>query len=99
MLFMAAFYLALTTSGCVVYERRPTPSQVVMHPNIISTAAQCLVTVLPVGYRTRVYRGTNYYYYDSVYYRSYPGGGYMVVERPWSNAAWNGRVGRENYEV
>jgi hypothetical protein len=70
-----------------------------MHPNAIGSAPQRLVTLLPVGYRPRVYRGTNYYYYDNVYYPSYPGGGYMVVERPCSNAAWNGRVGQENYEV
>jgi hypothetical protein len=51
----------------VVYEPRPTPSQVVMHPNAIGSAPQRLATLLPVGYRTRVYRGTNYYYYDNVY--------------------------------
>jgi outer membrane lipoprotein-sorting protein len=82
-LIIAAFSLVLAASGCVVYERRPTPSQVVMHPNTMGSAPQRVVTVLPVGYQTRVYRGTNYYYYDDVYYRPYPGGGYTVVERPW----------------
>jgi len=38
-----------------------------MHPNAIGSALQRLVTLLPVGYRPRVYRGTNYYYYDNVY--------------------------------
>ena len=48
-----------------------------------SVPAPRVVTVLPTGYRTRVYRGVNYYYYDNVYYRSYPSGGYTVVRRPW----------------
>jgi hypothetical protein len=38
---------------------------------------------LPVGYRTRVYRGVDYYYYDNIYYRRYPAGGYEVIGRPW----------------
>ncbi len=42
-----------------------------------------IVTVLPAGYRTRVYQGATYYDYGGVYYRSYPSGGYEVVERPY----------------
>ncbi|MGB8464679.1 MAG: hypothetical protein WCE49_07025, partial [Terrimicrobiaceae bacterium] len=69
--------------GCFVYERRTVPSRAVVHETTVTPAPQRVVTVLPTGYRSRVYRGVNYYYYDNVYYRSYPSGGYTVVERPW----------------
>jgi hypothetical protein len=75
--------IAFTTSGCFVYERRTVPSRVVVHETTVTPAPQRVVTVLPTGYRTRAYRGVNYYYVDNVYYRSYPSGGYTVVERPW----------------
>ena len=80
-LTLAAF--AFTTSGCFVYERRTVPTRVVVRETTVTSTPQRVVTVLPAGYRTRFYRGVNYYYYDNVYYRSYPSGGYTVVERPW----------------
>ncbi len=82
-LSLALLLIALTTSGCVVYERRTVPNRVVVHETTVSPAPRRVVTVLPTGYRTRVYRGANYYYYDNVYYRTYPDGGYEVVRRPW----------------
>jgi len=39
------------------------------------------VRVLPFGYRTITVRGTPYYYYNNVYYTTYPSG-YIVVPRP-----------------
>jgi hypothetical protein len=83
-LSLALLSIAFTTSGCLVYERRTVPNRVVVHETTVSPTPQRVVTVLPTGYRTRVYRGVNYYYtYDNVYYRSYPSGGYEVVQRPW----------------
>jgi len=81
-LSIALLAIGLTTSGCFVYERRTVPNRVVVHETTVGPAPR-VVTVLPTGYRTRVYRGVNYYYYDNVYYRSYPSGGYTVVRRPW----------------
>lgn len=72
--------IALTT-GCVI--NRPQP---VIVPATTTTTAVYkpgyVVTSLPAGYRTvRVNR--NVYYVDrDVYYRAYPRGGYVVVERP-----------------
>jgi hypothetical protein len=82
-LTLALLSIALTTSGCFVYEQRTVPNRVVVHETTVSPAPQRVVTVLPTGYRTRVYRGVNYYTYDNVYYRTYPSGGYEVVQRPW----------------
>lgn len=74
--------VAVTASGCFVYEsRRPARTVVVTEPAPV--VRETVVTTLPTGYRTRVYRGTNYYYYGDRYYRSYPRGGYVVVTRPW----------------
>jgi hypothetical protein len=81
-LLFATFVTGLTTSGCIVYERRTVPSRVVVQETAVSPAPR-VVTVLPVGYRTRVYRGVDYYYYDNRYYRRYPAGGYEVIARPW----------------
>ena len=52
-------------------------------PRTAVSPAPRVITVLPVGYRTGVYRGVDYYYYDNEYYRRHPGGGYEVVGRPW----------------
>lgn len=71
--------MLLTTTGCFVYERR-TPRVVVTETPAVTTTR--VVTVLPSGYRTRVYRGSTYYYSGNVYYRTAPGG-YVVVDRPW----------------
>ena len=38
------------------------PNRVVVQETIVSPAAR-VITGLPVGYRTRVYRGVDYYYY------------------------------------
>ncbi len=74
---------ASATSGCFVYERRTPARTVVVEQTGISPVRETVVTTLPAGYRTRVYRGTTYYYNGDVYYRSYPAGGYVVVSRPW----------------
>lgn len=66
-------------SGCFTYERR---TSAVVDPAPTTTSVRT-VTVLPAGYTTRTYRGTDYYYHRNVYYRSYPSGGYVVVPRPW----------------
>jgi hypothetical protein len=79
-LSIALLAIALTTSSCLVYERRP--NRVVVHETTIGPSPR-VITVLPRGYRTRSYRGANYYYHDDVYYRTYPSGGYVVVGRPW----------------
>jgi hypothetical protein len=81
-LLIATFVTALTSSGCIVYERRTVPERVVVQETTVGPAPR-VITVLPVGYRTRVYRGVDYYYYDNVYYRRSPAGGYEVVARPW----------------
>lgn len=79
-LSIALLAIALTTSSCLVYERR-SPNRVVVHETVGPSPR--VVTVLPMGYRARSYRGVNYYYRDNVYYRTYPSGGYVVVGRPW----------------
>jgi hypothetical protein len=82
-LSLAMLCIVLTTSGCFVYERRTVPSRVVVEEPAVGPAPTQVVTVLPAGYRTRVYRGVTYYDYGGVFYRSYPSGGYEVVERPY----------------
>ncbi|MDX2081803.1 MAG: hypothetical protein SFU53_13550 [Terrimicrobiaceae bacterium] len=63
------------SSGCFSYERRTVATEpVVVRENVVTT--------LPAGYRTRVYRGTTYYYRGDVVYRTGPRG-YVVVPRPW----------------
>jgi hypothetical protein len=81
-LLIATFLTGLATSGCLVYERRTVPERVVVHETAVSPAPR-VITVLPAGYRSRVYRGVDYYYDDNVYYRRHPAGGYEVVRRPW----------------
>ena len=81
-LLIATCLTGLATSGCIVYERRTVPARVVVQETTVSPAPR-VITVLPVGYRTRAYRGVDYYYYDNEYYRRYPAGGYEVVRRPW----------------
>ena len=61
-LLVATFVTGFTTSGCIVYERRTVPNPVVVQETIVSPAPR-VITGLPVGYRTRVYRGVDYYYY------------------------------------
>lgn len=85
--------VAMTTTGCFVYERRAPARTVYVEPavttvtpvrtTVVSPVRETVVTTLPAGYRTRVYRGDNYYYSRNTYYRSYPRGGYVVVPRPW----------------
>jgi hypothetical protein len=81
-LLIGTLATGLATSGCIVYERRTVPTRVVVQETAVSPAPR-VITVLPVGYRTRAYRGVDYYYHDNVYYRRYPTGGYEVIERPW----------------
>ena len=81
-LLIATFVTGFTTSGWIVYERRTVPNRVVVQETTVSPAPR-VVAVLPVGYRTRAYRGVDYYYYDHVYYRRHPTGGYEVIARPW----------------
>jgi hypothetical protein len=72
--------LILTLSGCFVYERKPARTVVVEQRPVMR---ETVVTTLPSGYRTRVYRGSTYYYSGNVVYRQRPTGGYVVVSRPW----------------
>ncbi len=81
-LLIASLGTVLATSGCLVYERRTVPNRVVVEETTVSPGPR-VITVLPTGYRTRPYRGVDYYYSDDVYYRSHPAGGYEVVRRPW----------------
>lgn len=74
--------MAVTTAGCISYERH-TPDRTVVVTDTAPVAQETVVTTLPAGYRTRVYRGASYYYAGDVVYRSYPRGGYVVVPRPW----------------
>lgn len=71
--------VVLNTAGCFVYERRAPARTVVVDP--VPTTSS-VVTVLPTGYSTRVYRGSTYYYYGDTYYRTAPGG-YVTTSRPW----------------
>jgi hypothetical protein len=71
---------ALAVSGCFVYERKPVRTVVVEEPHVVR---ESVITTLPVGYRTRIYRGSTYYYSGDVVYRTRPAGGYVVVTRPW----------------
>jgi hypothetical protein len=70
----------LAVSGCFVYERRPTRTVVVEETPVVR---ETVITTLPRGYRTRIYRGSTYYYSGDVVYRQRPSGGYVVVTRPW----------------
>jgi hypothetical protein len=81
-LLIATCFTGLAISGCIVYEQRTVPDRVVVQETTVSPAPR-VITVLPAGYRTRAYRGVDYYYYDNLYYRRYPAGGYEVVDRPW----------------
>jgi hypothetical protein len=72
--------VAVSVTGCFVYERRPTRTVVVEETPVYG---RTVITTLPTGYRTRVYRGTTYYYSRNTVYRSHPRGGYVVVTRPW----------------
>lgn len=72
--------LVISTAGCFVYERRTVGRTVVVDP-VPSTTTR-VVTVLPTGYSTKVYRGSTYYYHRDTYYRTAPGG-YEVITRPW----------------
>lgn len=74
--------VSVAVSGCFSYERR-SPARTVVVTETAPTARETVVTTLPSGYRTRVYRGTTYYYTRDVVYRSAPRGGYVVVTRPW----------------
>lgn len=69
----------LVTAGCISYSRTTTP--VVVDPAPV-VGSERVVTVLPSGSKTRVYRGTTYYYYGDTVYRTAPGG-YVVTTRPW----------------
>lgn len=67
-------------SGCFSYESRAGRTVVVDTAPV--GVRETVVTTLPAGYRSRVYRGTTYYYHNNVYYRARPDG-YVVVTRPW----------------
>ena len=71
--------MATITSGCISISRRTVEREVVTEP----AGRETVITTLPAGYRTRIYKGTTYYYSGDVYYRTYPRGGYVVVTRPW----------------
>lgn len=81
------FALASTVAfvpGCVTVKTESPPvTTVTSAPAVVVPARTTVVSALPSGYRSKVYRGTTYYYYRDTYYRANPGGGYVVVERPW----------------
>lgn len=74
--------MAVSLTGCFVYERKTVPSNSVVVTESTPVTTSRVVTVLPTGYTTKVYRGTTYYTYRDTYYRSVPGG-YTVVTRPY----------------
>ncbi len=74
--------VAATVSGCIHYESR-RPSRTVVVTDSTPVVRETVVTTLPRGYRTRVYRGSSYYYSGDVVYRSHPRGGFVAVPRPW----------------
>jgi len=49
---------------------------------VSALAIGALIDSLPPRYTTVVYGGVPYYYYDNVYCRPYPYGGYVVVPAP-----------------
>lgn len=53
---------------------------------ISALAIGAIAETLPPRYTTVVVAGVPYYYYDNVYYRSYPYGGYVVVPAPVETA-------------
>ena len=69
---------SLFTSGCIYVRSRPAPETV-----SVTTAYSpgYVATTLPSGYTTTIYRGTRFYTYRGVYYRSHRRG-YVVVTRP-----------------
>lgn len=79
-LFSLLAAMAVTLTGCFVYERKPARAVVVEDGPYVN---RTVITTLPTGYRTRIYRGTTYYYNRDVVYRAHPRGGYTVVTRPW----------------
>ncbi len=74
--------ITVVTTGCFTYERRevvPARTTVVETVPAPVVGRETVVTTLPVGYTTRVVKGSRYYYYNNTYYRTYPRGGYVVV--------------------
>lgn len=80
--FILLSIVATTLTGCFVYERR-SPARTVVVTESAPVVRETVVTTLPRGFRTRVYRGSTYYYNRDVVYRAHPRGGYTVVSRPW----------------
>jgi hypothetical protein len=70
--------MALGFTGCV--ENAPPPPQPVAQT--VTYQPGYVVTTLPTGYTTSVYRGATYYTYNGVYYRTAPKG-YVVVTSPY----------------
>ena len=74
-----AILAASMLGGCITVNH---PPEVVVAPTSTTYRTGYVVKTLPVGYKTvRVNRNT-YYVDKDVYYRDYPSGGYVVVERP-----------------
>lgn len=86
-LLIAIASTAILTTGCHK-ERRTTDSAAYTSMGkgggSMMRTSERIVTSLPTGYRTRVYRGESYYEANNVYYRrSADRRGYTVVPRPW----------------
>ena len=78
---IATFVTGFTTSGCIRLRAAHVPNRVVVQGTIVGPAAR-VITGLPVGYRTRVYRGVDYYYYITcITAGTRPG--YEIIARPW----------------
>ncbi|HEY5792595.1 MAG TPA: DUF6515 family protein [Chthoniobacterales bacterium] len=70
--------MSLLITSCINVQTRPVPETVV---TTTTYRPGYVVTTLPVGYQTRVYRGTSYYYHRGTYYRP-SGTRYIVVREP-----------------
>ena len=58
-------------------DYRPAPYHIVGHHNF-----GYRIHSLPRGYEIRYVKSVPYYFYDGIYYRTYRGGGYVVVRPP-----------------
>lgn len=71
--------LSVFSTGCVIVRTREVPTETVVTQT--TSKPGYVVTTLPAGTKTRVYKGTTYYYYDGVYYQP-QGRRYIVVTEP-----------------
>ena len=77
-----ALVTGLSVSGCIYVHTTKTEPVATTTTTVTTetTRPGYIVTTLPSGYTTRVYRGTTYYIYKDVYYRK-TSNGYVVVKK------------------